>query len=289
MIMSDSGCQPGLANHQLRTVVTSDSDSITLSSNETGGLGEIQILHPPGTFALTPASLISLQAIGENQELLTGNGLDWGSGTGCLTIAAAKTAGVKAVLGLEVSEANVEVAPKNARQNGVEDKVAFILADSYSPLTSVGRGTLDALAGQVDFILANPPTSEGDDGFEYRRIVLDGARRFLVDGGLVFLSISYQYGLLRIEHLSGEVSGYAHGGVPATTDWVPFDLGRPDLLHCLELYALEERRGGLEYTFPNPRGSDHESINAQAALAHFRTTGQSPLTRWQTHLFRYTH
>jgi len=259
-----------------------------LKAEMTWGLGEIQILHPPGTFALTPASQISIQAIGENQELLTGNGIDWRSGTGCLAIAAAKITKVNKVWGLEISEANVKIAQKNARLNGVEDKARFMRSNSYSPFQENDLRILDALTGQVNFILANPPASEGDDGFGYRRIVLKGARKYLLNEGLVFFSISYQYGLLRVERLRQEIPGFVYGGVLASTDWVPFDLNRPDLLHCLELYAQEESQGGPEYIFSNPEAPNDERMNAQSALAYFRRTGRSPLSKWQTHLFRYS-
>ena len=144
---------------------------------------------------------------------------------------------------------------------------------------------LEAVRGRVNFILANPPSSENDDGFEYRRIVLRGAREYLLDGGIVFLSISYQYGP-RIERLAKDVPGFFHEGILASTEWVPFDLGRPDLLHCLELYAQEETDGGLEYTFSNPLHPD-ECVNAQTALELYDKTKRSPLSKWQTHLFRY--
>ncbi|MDQ4078478.1 MAG: methyltransferase [Chloroflexota bacterium] len=130
---------------------------LTLGKN--GDLGTIRILHPSGTFALTPASLIALQAIGDHQERLTGTGIDWGSGTGCLAIAAARANQVTRVLGLEISEPNVQIARKNAALNRVANKVTFLQSDSYSPFSSGDRQTLEALAGQVDFIIANPPAS----------------------------------------------------------------------------------------------------------------------------------
>ena len=135
----------------------------------------------------------------------------------------------------------------------------------------------------MDFILANPPSSEGDDGFGYRRVVLRGARIFLVPGGVVFLSVSYQYGMSRVERLCQDAPGFEYRGVLASTDWVPFDLNRPDLLHCSHLYADEERRGGFEYAFRHPR--HEQTMTAQAALAHYEQTGDSPLSKWQTHLF----
>src|SRR5262245_45992336 len=109
------------------------AEETTVATEMVGGLGELRILHPTGTFALTPASLIALHAIGKHQELLSGTGLDWGAGTGCLAIAAAKAPGVCRVVGLEISEANVAVARDNARRNDVADKVFFFLSDSYSP------------------------------------------------------------------------------------------------------------------------------------------------------------
>ena len=75
-------------------------------------------------------------------------------------------------------------------------------------------------------------------------------------------------------------------GVAATTDWVPFDLGRAELLDCLEIYALEEEKGGFSYTFEENGGSDR-IIDAREALANFRHSGTSPLSKWQTHSFRY--
>lgn len=261
------------------------AEETTVTTEMTCGLPALSIRHPPGTFALTPASLISLQAIGKHRELLAGHGLDWGSGTGCLAIAAAKIPAVRSVVGLEICEANLAVAHENAPRNGVSDKVAFILSDSYSPRNHDDRVHLQALAGKVSFILANPPSSEGDDGFGYRRIVLAGARTLLERDGVVFLSISQQYGPARVERLCQGVPGFVHSGVLSSTDWVAFDLARPDLLHCLHSYAEEECRGGLEYAFRHPGERHDKIIGARAALAHFEVTGQSPLSKWQALLF----
>ena len=259
---------------------------ISLPHEATFGLGELHIYQPPGSFALTPASRIAIEAIGQHQHLLNGLGLDWGSGTGCLTIAAAKAEGVKNVIGLELTSANVRAAHHNAVLNNVEDRVTFLLSDSYLPLSEADQETLNAHLGQIDFILANPPSSDGDDGFAFRREVLRGGRPFLKPGSLVFLNISYQYGQRRIADLCQQIAGFTHEGVLASTDWVPFDLQRADLRQCLRDYAAEEQRGGFPYEFAHPE-SPEASLNAQTALAHFQQTNQSPLTKWQTHLFRF--
>jgi len=77
----------------------------------------------------------------------------------------------------------------------------------------------------------------------------------------------------------------ACGGVLASTDWAPFDLGRADLLDCLRQYAVEETRGGLAYAFSPPGAREDAMIDARAVLARFDRTGESPLMKWQTHLF----
>ena len=262
------------------------SNETTLGDDVTHGLGVIRLMHPPGTTPVTPASRISIEAIGSHGHLLEGTGIDWGSGGGCLSIVAARSPGVARIVGLEIDPANVSVARRNARLNGVEDKVTFLRSDSYTPYADGDRRSLDALKGRADFLIANPDASEDDDGFGYRRSVLRGARDFLRDGGRVFLSISYQYGSRRIAGLERDVPGFFHEGVLARSECVPFDLRRTDLLNCLKVYAKEESRGGLEYEFCNPLRRS-QAMNEGVSLAFHERTGGSPLSQWQTHLFRY--
>ena len=258
----------------------------TLDNAVTGGLGEIRLMHPPGTTPITPASMISIEAIGNHKHLLSGIGIDWGSGGGCLSIMAARTPGVDRVVGLEIDETNLSVARRNARLNGVEEKVAFMHSDSYTPSADGDRRSLESVSGRADFLIANPDASKDDDGFGYRRAVLCGARKYLRDGGRVFLSISYQYGRRRIAGLERDVPGFFHEGILARSVCVPFDLGRTDLLNCLKVYAREESRGGLGYEFCNPLRRS-QAMNARDSLAFYERTGRSPLSQWQTHLFRY--
>ena len=257
----------------------------TLRAAETFGLGELDILHPSGSFALTPASLIAVEAIGRNQQLLSGIGIDWGCGSGCMAIAAAKIAAVEHVIGLDIVDANVTVARENAQRNGVDRKTTFLQSDSYAPALAGEATWLDSFARRADFILSNPPASDGDDGFEFRRIVLRDGRRFLKPGGVVFLNVSFQYGPQRVERLVCDAPGYLYRGVIASTGWVPFDLTREDLLQNVHDYVREEERGGLEYAFRGPLTDTSETVNARRALAVFQQTRLSPLSKWQTHLF----
>lgn len=263
-----------------------NSHETTLPGPLMAGLGDVRIQHPPGTFALSPASLISVQAIVANQALLKGIGLDWGTGSGCLAIAAARIADVFHVAGLDISETSVAVARENASWNAVSDKTSFFVADSYSPLNCRDRRSLDSLAKRVDFVISNPPASEYGDGFGFRREVLKGARKYLAADGVVLLGGSSRYGQ-RARRLCDEVPEFSYGGVISSTGWVPFDLARPDYLRYLKQYAAEEERGGLDYRFQCNAVHAGEPINARRALALFVATGIRPFMDWQMHLFTY--
>jgi len=259
---------------------------VVLEDRDTGGLGALRIAQPLGTFALTPASLIAVQTIGLHRHLLMGQGFDWGTGCGVMAIAAAKLRTVDHVLGADIVVDNVAAATRNAARNQVASKTTFLQADSFSAPDTNGQETIHRLEGRVDFLLANPPSSDWDDGFSVRRIVLRDARRFLRPGGIVFLNVSLQYGIDRIHGLVDDAPGYTYEGEMASTDWVPFDMGRPALLANVRQYAAEERRGGLPYSFKGAVDGAHPQ-RAVDALRTFETTGISPLSKWQVHLFRY--
>jgi methylase of polypeptide subunit release factors len=262
------------------------AEESVLDETSTGGLGSLVFRHPAGTFALTPASRILLTAIVDNQLRLHGTGIDWGSGIGCQAILASRIPAVEKMYGLEISKENIKAAVWNAKENGVDHKVSFLSSDSYVPFDANDRMMFESLRGSVDFIVSNPPFSEGDDGFGFRRIVLDGAKSFLKPGGIVLLNISLQYGKERLASLHKPGSGFVHEGIAASSLWVPFHLDRPDLLECLRLYACEEERGGYDYAF-SEEGRDGDFVNARTALKTYEYCGASPFMKWQTHMFRY--
>lgn len=270
-------------NDMIREINLGSTESV-LEEPFTKGLGNLKFHHPAGTFAITPASNILFRAIIDHADLLHGVGFDWGSGIGCQAILAARIPAVRLVYGLEISEANVEISKQNAVENGVEQKVRFVCSDSYCPFDEEEAREIAALQGTVDFVVSNPPSSERDDGFSFRRMVLEGAKGFLKPGGIVLINASFQYGSERVLALAKPESGYRYLGVAASTERVPFDLTRADLLSCLRNYALEEKRGGMRYSFLTDDPADGQTINACQALCNYEEQGVSPYTMWQTHL-----
>lgn len=257
------------------------SDLVTIDA--TGGLGPITVEIPHGRQTITPASRMAVAAIGANAALLRGRGLDWGAGTGLLAIGASLVDGVDTVLGLEVDSADVPVARTNAERNGVGATTQFIHADSYTAVDPDEQQVIDELRGSADFLIANPPASRTGDGLDWRREALRGGLDFAIPGAPVLVQISYQYAIARIESLVDDVPGYRYEGVAGTTDWVPFDQSRADLSTQVVEYAKVEAEGGIPYTFSDGAGGH---LTATEAIERYRATGESPLSKWQMHLFR---
>jgi release factor glutamine methyltransferase len=122
--------------------------------------------------------------------------LDLCTGSGAIAITVNKKSGAK-VTAVDVSEGALDVAKNNAKEVGAE--VEFILSDMFNALD--GR--------KFDVIISNPPyiKSEdikslqkevrdfepvlaldgGEDGYDFYRIILNHAKNYLVDNGVLFM------------------------------------------------------------------------------------------------------
>jgi methylase of polypeptide subunit release factors len=258
------------------------TDGVSSIDRDSGA--PIRIVATAGKPSITPASRLCLTTLDHHPHLLRGSGIDWGSGSGLLAVAAATQPGVDFVLGLELDPAEVRTSRLNAELNGVADRTGFLVSDSYDPLPGQDASILQGLCGSTSFLIANPPTSAGDDGLEWRRRVLAGALRFLEPQADVLLQVSRQYGEGRTERLADDVGGYEYKGLLEATDWVAFDQDRSDLREALDWYVAEEARSGEPYSFFHPT-EDHE-VDATEARRLRETTGASPRSQWR--MYRFT-
>lgn len=135
-------------------------------------------------------------------ERLPANGrvLDLGTGSGAIAIAIAHARPDAAVTALDVSEAALAIAQRNAARHGV--RVKFLCSDWYAALGN----------DQFDLIVANPPyivkgdphLSQGDlrfepisaltdhdDGLSALRAIISGAKRHVVQGGWLLMEHGY--------------------------------------------------------------------------------------------------
>jgi SAM-dependent methyltransferase len=149
-----------------------------------------------GSFALTQASRITAQAVATTQ--LHGIVIDWGCGGGILSLLAACQPTVHKVWGFDYDTANLVTAQRNAKHNQLQHKVTFCRCDSFQPLDMSSKDEIQTfyqqLLGQVDFVIANPPASQNDDGFSFRRRILKEAIPFLKPNGRVLLQALSYYG-----------------------------------------------------------------------------------------------
>ena len=91
--------------------------------------------------------------------------IDIGTGSGCIAISLAKLIPNSNVTAIDVSEEALEVARKNAEDNGVN--VHFVLDDIIQPTTA------ELIDNQFDIIVSNPPYVCESEKSEMRANVLD--------------------------------------------------------------------------------------------------------------------
>ncbi len=101
------------------------------------------------------------------------NGIDIGTGSGCIAISIAKFNQKSFFNAIDISKKALDVAKKNAVDNGVIDRVNFIESDifTYNPY------------GKYDLIVSNPPYIKSADIDGLQRDVNGFEPRGALDGG----------------------------------------------------------------------------------------------------------
>jgi release factor glutamine methyltransferase len=124
--------------------------------------------------------------------------LDLGTGTGAIAIALLSVFSNSLAVGVDQSEAALELATENAKSVGVFERLDLLVSDWF-----------EKVEGDFELIVANPPylTSEemdtadpevikfeprealygGDDGQDYLNHIIDGSYSYLADGGMLVL------------------------------------------------------------------------------------------------------
>lgn len=121
----------------------------------------------PDSETLVEAALAALPD--RNAELSV---LDFGTGTGCLLLALLSELPNARGLGIDISEATLAVARRNAQRLGLADRASFALGDWGAALT-----------GPFDLIVSNPPYIPSDDIAGLQAEVARFEPRRALDGG----------------------------------------------------------------------------------------------------------
>lgn len=153
------------------------------------------LIPQPDTEILVEEVIKSIDIM-ENIEIL-----DMCTGSGCIGISLAKNIKNTKVTLVDINKEAIEIAKKNAIQNGVENKVTFIQSDMF-----------ENVKGKFDIIVSNPPYIEtdiiqtldkqvqnephialdgGKDGLDFYKILINEAHKYLKKDGKIFLEIGY--------------------------------------------------------------------------------------------------
>lgn len=101
--------------------------------------------------------------------------VDIGTGSGAIAVTLAAEWPELRVIAIDLSPEALEMARKNAREHGVEERITFLLGDLYLPL--IERGL------RPDLVVSNPPYIPSADCEELDAEVRDFEPRLALDGG----------------------------------------------------------------------------------------------------------
>lgn len=140
---------------------------------------------------------------------------DVGTGSGCLAVSLAHELPHAKILAIDISADALEVARRNARLNGVADRVEFLEGDLLSPFLEYAPSKQSAAAfpHKFDVIVSNPPyvgrheesslerevrdhephvaLFGGSRGVEFYARLIGQAREWLRDRGLLVLELGH--------------------------------------------------------------------------------------------------
>lgn len=131
---------------------------------------------------------------------------DVGTGSGCIVVTLLHQLPRARALALDISEAALAVAQRNANRHGVQERVSFIASDLFA-------GVAPSLSSSFDLIVSNPPyvaeraveglqrevrdfeprvaLTAGKDGLSIiRRLLIEG-RDYLKSGGFLIFEIGF--------------------------------------------------------------------------------------------------
>jgi len=153
----------------------------------------------PETETLCEAAIKFLQA----QDMASPRILDMGTGSGVIAVTMAAELNSATVVALDISEEALEVARRNARDQGVDDRIEFRRSDYFAAVHPDEK---------FEVIMSNPPyISEADyptlqkevlhdpkiamlggrDGLDSIRTIVRDAPGFLAPGGRVMFEVGY--------------------------------------------------------------------------------------------------
>lgn len=164
--------------------------------NLTLAVDQAALIPRPETEILVEAALEHLRGCEAPQVL------DLGCGSGAIALALAQECPAARVKATDISPPALALARRNARQQGLEERVAFCCGDLLAPLQPAGqfhliacnppyvcRGDLDGLEPQVRDYEPRLALDGGEDGLDFHRRLVEQAAPFLAPQGMLVLEV----------------------------------------------------------------------------------------------------
>ncbi len=169
----------------------------------------------------------AVQLLPENARFI-----DLCTGSGCVAISVLAQRKDCTAVAVEISEKALEIAGRNAEQNGVGERIGFLRADVLSPEFMEELGSFDAILSNPPYIKSKEINSlspelqfeprlaldGGEDGLDFYRVIIREYKKYLRGNGVMLLEIGFDQG--------ASVSGM--GGIFGFCTEVIKDLGGND-------------------------------------------------------------
>lgn len=141
--------------------------------------------------------------------------LDLCTGSGCIALAIAKQIPALLVTATDISPAALDVARRNAKKLGLDERIVFLQGDLFDALdTAVDRQPYHLIVSNPPYI-ARPQLATldksvrdfeprlaldgGEDGLDFHRRILARAADHLLPGGRIYLEIAFDQGPAALE------------------------------------------------------------------------------------------
>ncbi|MGV8145828.1 MAG: peptide chain release factor N(5)-glutamine methyltransferase [Alkaliphilus sp.] len=152
----------------------------------------------------------SMKICKEKFAKLPTEALEIGVGSGAISVSLAKFIDEIRIKAIDISKKALEVAKKNAKTHGVDEKIEFLLGDIFAPITNkdeesffdiivsnppyISNGDIETLIPQVKDYEPLIALVGGEDGLDFYRNIIAKSPNFLKDKGWLVLEIGYDQG-----------------------------------------------------------------------------------------------
>lgn len=134
--------------------------------------------------------------------------LEVGVGSGCISISLAHYLQQVSIVGIDISEKALEVARRNAFNNGVSESIEWVLSDVFSDFVCKEESfdilisnppyiATDVCQGLMEEVRLHDPMNAldgGSDGLDFYRKITKQGKKYITHGGMLVYEIGYDQG-----------------------------------------------------------------------------------------------